>query len=114
VARVEFYRGDLLLGVDEDGSDGWSWTGSTAAWDLGEHTLFAVAVDNDGASSPMVSATVRVYAELEPVDFGGVPIFVTRARSLNVHNDGTGPLLVEGIRPGFAVLHPSRPGVGRW
>jgi hypothetical protein len=59
VARVEFYQGELLLGVDEDGTDGWNWTADTGGWTLGSHTLFAVALDHDGAWSPKVSASVR-------------------------------------------------------
>ena len=47
------------------------------------------------------------------MDFGGVPVLAMRARTLNVHNDGTGPLLVEGaglglpfiIRPAYESGH---------
>ncbi len=41
VARVEFYRGEVLLGVDEDGSDGWAITLGTAGWPLGEQSFSA-------------------------------------------------------------------------
>jgi len=70
VERVEFYRdangnsawdaGDQLLGTDYDGNDGWSWTGSTAGWALGQHTFFARAHDNDDAWSDPVSAAADV------------------------------------------------------
>jgi len=66
VERVEFYRGDVWLGTDENGNDGWSWTGSTADWAPGEHAFFARARDNDGTwSEPAtVSATVTSWQNL--------------------------------------------------
>lgn len=75
VERVEFYRDangngiwdegvDDFLGADVNGGDGWSWTDSTADWDVGQHALFARARDNDGAWSELVETTVAVE---EPV-----------------------------------------------
>ena len=45
VLSVEFYRSDVLLGVDKDGTNGWSWTENTAQWALGEHTIYARAAE---------------------------------------------------------------------
>jgi hypothetical protein len=66
ITRVEFYRGSALLGSDQQASDGWSWTGSTANWPVGQQTISARAQDNDGAWSQMVSTTV-VIEEAIPV-----------------------------------------------
>ncbi len=60
VARVVFYRGDVFLGADVDGADGWTWTGQTAGWALGEHTCYARAQDTDGGWSEAASVTVTV------------------------------------------------------
>jgi hypothetical protein len=70
VDRVEFYRdsngdaawdeADELLDTDQDGADGWSWTGNTAGWTLGQHTFFARAQDNDGAWSEAAIGSVTV------------------------------------------------------
>ncbi len=67
VARVEFYRGVVspatLLGTVLPNGD-WVLTGvNTAGWTVGPQTLLAWAVDNDGASSEVVSTTVTVYDE---------------------------------------------------
>ena len=105
VVLVEFYRDHEFLG-QAGMAEGWSWTGSTADWDAGNHTLSVMALDNDGARSQAESATVQVYSESEPIDFGAVPVFSTRARTLNISNPGTGPLVVEGLNlelP-FAIL----------
>ena len=61
VRRVEFYRGDVLLGTDEDGHDGWTFPVGTAAWETGPHTLYARGQDNDGAWSEKVSAAVTLW-----------------------------------------------------
>jgi len=72
VAGVSFYRDangngtfepgvDVLISTDTDGSDGWSWTGSTAGWPTGNpHTFFAQARDNYTAYSTPVAATAAV------------------------------------------------------
>jgi hypothetical protein len=77
IVLVEFYRDangdgiwddeDLVLGSDEDGSDGWSLAVATDGWELGEHVLFARALDNDGAWSEAARATVTVIENLGPV-----------------------------------------------
>jgi hypothetical protein len=84
VDRVEFYRdtngdsawdqGDQLLGADENGADGWNWTGTTTGWTLGPHTFFARARDIAGAWSEaaMASVTVAQWQNLNnPFDVDG-------------------------------------------
>jgi hypothetical protein len=69
VASVAFYResngtaglqtgegGDELLGTDSDSEGGWSVDVSTAGWDLGAYTYYALATDNHGGLSDAVSA----------------------------------------------------------
>ena len=70
VSLVEFYRDDgdgafesgqdTLLGTDSDGTDGWSWTGSTAGWTAGTYTYFARAQDDSSEWSNAASATGTV------------------------------------------------------
>ena len=73
VVKVEFYRDvngngvidpgtDVLLGTDSDGSDGWTWTGSTSAFPLGGNTYMARAQDDALAWSNTVTATGTVKA----------------------------------------------------
>lgn len=73
VAKVKFYLdsnknntyeagSDLPLGSDADGSDGWNWTGSSAGWDVGTARFFALAQDDIGQWSNMVTTTVEVLA----------------------------------------------------
>ncbi|MUP45431.1 hypothetical protein E0K83_06685, partial [Gramella sp. BOM4] len=49
ITQVEFFEGTTSLGIDTDGSDGWSvnWTGVGA----GSYALTAVATDNEGGST---------------------------------------------------------------
>lgn len=61
VERVEFYRGSELLGTDEDGSNGWTWAGSTAGWPQGEYTFYARAQDDVGAWSEMATTTAAFF-----------------------------------------------------
>ncbi len=60
VLRVEFYHDDVLLGIDDEGTDGWTFTAETAKWELGEHVIHARAQDNQGAWSEMASVSVTV------------------------------------------------------
>ncbi|MDY0170820.1 MAG: FG-GAP-like repeat-containing protein, partial [Thermoguttaceae bacterium] len=65
VERVEFWldavgAGGTLLGEGVQQNGDWSLTVSTAGWDLGGHTVFARAQDNDGAWSNVVSTTLDV------------------------------------------------------
>ncbi|MFW6153895.1 MAG: LEPR-XLL domain-containing protein [Planctomycetota bacterium] len=68
LGHVAFYRDrngdgvgdtDERLGVDTNGADGYTWTG-TAAWPIGETTLLVRATDVDGAVSGWASTTVTV------------------------------------------------------
>ena len=65
VTKIEFYRDangngvidpgtDTLLGTDTNGSDGWTWTGSTSDFPVGSNTYMAWAriVPPRGATSP--------------------------------------------------------------
>ena len=59
VARVEFFDGTTSLGVDSDGTDGWSIAWDTTATSDGAHTLRAVATDTAGqTASHSVGVTV--------------------------------------------------------
>ena len=60
IVQVEFYRDTTLLGADADGSDGWTWTGSTAGWTFGEETLSARAQSIGGTWSEPSSTAVTV------------------------------------------------------
>jgi hypothetical protein len=110
VVRVEFYRDGVLLGAATDGSHGWTWTASTSDWPVGTHVFSARAWDNDGAPSALVTATATVVAQLPPVDFGVVPVFVMRQRELVISNDGPQPLVIPGFEYGapFALLPKRR------
>ncbi|HEX8912691.1 MAG TPA: SdrD B-like domain-containing protein [Humisphaera sp.] len=82
VAEVRFYRetnavdgwqpsynlgdGDLFLGSDANGADGWSVTASTAGLEPGGYTYYAVAVDNQGRLSPAVSTASVVIPPPPP------------------------------------------------
>lgn len=95
VMQVEFYRGETLLGTDDDGQDGWSLTIDTTVWALGEYTFYARAHDDSGAWSDKTSLTTRVYAALQTLDFGVVPVFGSRERTWTLHNDGTENLVIQ-------------------
>lgn len=70
VSRVEFYLdtngngvwdpSDQVLGTIESASDGWTWSGSTAGWEVGQHRLFARVQSDDGAWSESATTTVIV------------------------------------------------------
>ncbi|MFC1677651.1 Ig-like domain-containing protein [Planctomycetota bacterium] len=64
VVKVQFFMDDILIGVDEDGSDGWtiSWVPNSS----GEHSLTAAAIDNDGAET--VSEPVVISIDPGPGD----------------------------------------------
>jgi len=55
---VKFFRGAEVLGIDEDGSDGWSWTGSSAGWSLGQQDFSAEALDDQGLWSNTATTSV--------------------------------------------------------
>jgi hypothetical protein len=53
---------DTFLGVDSNGVDGWSWSGSTARFVSGfSERCFARALDGEGLWSDEVSATVWIW-----------------------------------------------------
>ena len=102
VARVEFYRGEVLLGVDEDGSDGWAITLGTAGWPLGEQSFSARAQDSDAAwSDPATATAVVADAGLGTVDFSSLEALDLSAGSLyyGFSTAHTGLLTVEAIAP---------------
>ncbi|MEW6358544.1 MAG: FG-GAP-like repeat-containing protein [Planctomycetota bacterium] len=77
LAGVRFYRDangdgrlnpdvDTALGDDTNGADGWSWTGSTAAWDLGTHTVFARGNDEADFSGEWTDAAKRTITVTAP------------------------------------------------
>ncbi|WP_169336219.1 Ig-like domain-containing protein [Pontibacter roseus] len=67
VSKVEFFQGDIPLGEDSDGSDGWSYTWSNVT--VGAYALTAKATDNKGAaaSAAAVNITVNEPANTPPV-----------------------------------------------
>ncbi len=102
VSRVEFYRGEVLLGVDEDGSDGWAITLGTAGWPLGEQSFSARAQDSDAAwSDPATATAVVADAGLGTVDFSSLEALDLSAGSLyyGFSTAHTGLLTVEAIAP---------------
>lgn len=108
VVQVDFYRNGTLLGTDTDAGNGWTWTGSTAGWPTGAHEFSVRAWDNDGASSELASATATLVAELQPLDFGVVPVFTSVQRELVICNVGPEPLIIPGLQqhPPF-TMHPA-------
>ncbi len=106
VARVDFYRDGLLLGTDDQGSDGWSWTGITEDWTTGQHHFSARAWSQHGVAGQWATADAWIVADFAPIDFGVVPRFTTRQAELTVNNDGPQPLMVDpaALDPPFAML----------
>jgi pimeloyl-ACP methyl ester carboxylesterase len=95
ILQVEFYDGDVALGADANGSDGWNWTVSTGTMPLGEVTFSARAQHVGGLWSGPVSTTVWVCLELESMEFGPVPMFAARERKWAFHNEGIAALQVQ-------------------
>ena len=87
VAKVEFYHGGVLLATDNDGGDGWSWTGSTAGWPLGENTVSARAQDNAGTWGALFNTTLTVQGVNQPPTIASLsdsPDPVTQGSSLTL------------------------------
>ena len=62
VAQVEFLINGTSLGVDTDGSDGWSVDWDTTTWPEGQDTITAIATDTLGASADdTISVVVDNY-----------------------------------------------------
>ena len=81
IASVSFYResngtaglqagagGDVLVGTDASGAGGYSVAASTAGLPDGTYVYYAVATDDDGAASNVVTATGRVDNVAPTVD----------------------------------------------
>ena len=51
---------DEIISTDNNGADGWSWTGSTAAFSAGDQRFFARAQDDDDEWSDPVSTVVSI------------------------------------------------------
>jgi hypothetical protein len=59
VSWVEFFVDDMSIGVDTDGSDGWSVSWNTTGYADGSHTVTATATDTIGqTASDAVNVTV--------------------------------------------------------
>ena len=73
VGRVTFRLGNTELGVDDDGSDGWSISWDTTTVASGSHTITAVATDNNNqTASHQVTVTVSNAGTAESVFTGTV------------------------------------------
>lgn len=92
------FEADQRLGVDQNGADGWSWSGTTADWPAGDHTVFAVAQDSDGVWGTPVSATVTIATWQNPhnrydVNNDGIVSPLDVLLILNkINESGSGPL----------------------
>ncbi|MCA9120825.1 MAG: alpha/beta fold hydrolase [Planctomycetales bacterium] len=116
VARVEFYRGDELLG-ESDGTNGWTWSGDTTTWPVGEQTVFARAQDNEGAWSDEVSTTVMVQFALayigdKSVGEGSLLTFAASATDPGIPAN-TLTFSLDAGAPSGASIHPQT-GVFTW
>ncbi|MBN1765703.1 MAG: lamin tail domain-containing protein, partial [Sedimentisphaerales bacterium] len=109
VSQVEFYRNDdgidILLGTDTDGSDGWSWTESTAGFDYGVNHFLARVQDDDGAWSELVtiSGSVNQIPEIGFMSITPTSVIVGENIILNAQDafDPDGSILsVEFFRDG--------------
>jgi chitinase len=69
VARVEFFRGSVSLGVDTSAPYGVTWSNAPA----GSHALHAVATDNAGASTTSAVVNITVNAGQPDTTPPGVP-----------------------------------------
>lgn len=90
IASVSFYResnnvaglqsNDTLLGTDTDGTDGWSFTLSTAGLPLGAYTFYAVARTERNLGSATGLGAARVDVTVTPPVVVNYPVI----RSLNI------------------------------
>lgn len=66
VAQIEFFVNDVSIGVDSDGSDGWSASWDTTLYADGSHTLLAIATDTlglTGSDSTVVTVSNSTEAQ---------------------------------------------------
>lgn len=66
VNQVEFFAGNVSLGVDTNGADGWSVNWDTTQFTNGDYVLTAVATDTIGQSTTSSGVTVTVNNEGDP------------------------------------------------
>jgi hypothetical protein len=93
LVQVRFYREDALLGVDQDGADGWFWSGSTEGWPVGQFRFYARGQDDSGAWSELASVEALVTSWQNPenpfdvVDNGYVAALdvLTIINQINLH-----------------------------
>jgi len=80
VTQVEFFVDGGSIGVDTDGSDGWSATWDTTAYSAGSHTVAATATDTaDQTASDAVSVTVQeVGAAMYVADLDGWAVSLSK------------------------------------
>jgi subtilisin family serine protease len=89
VARVAFYAGTALIGVDSTAPYQLSWTNPL----VGNYSLTAVATDAAGAAATSNAAVVRVIPGSGSTPFGGSSAFVPgiiEAENFNDGGDGLG------------------------
>ena len=122
VASVDFYRDangdqtltigtDEQLGTDDNGADGWAWSGP-ATWDVGTQHYFAVAHDDQGAPSDPVAAAGTVEFVATPgvlighhdVAGGQVWVYDTDAAGLPAADVELGDVSVTGNKKGIKTV----------
>jgi subtilisin family serine protease len=84
VARVSFYAGGALIGVDTTSPYELTWTNAP----VGNFAVTAVATDNEGATSTSASATVRVLPGAASLPFGGLTASIPGVVEAENFNDG--------------------------
>ncbi|MCL4206744.1 MAG: CAP domain-containing protein [Pirellulaceae bacterium] len=114
--RVQFYRdsngngvwdsGDLLLGTDQEGSNGWSVVVSSAAWPVGQQRLFARAQDQVGVWCNVAATNVSVNAEVKTPVVGGSGNVTVTVKS--------GDLLITGDNLANSVQVRRGSATGQW
>ncbi len=84
VARVAFYAGTALVGVDSSAPYQLSWTNPL----VGSYSVTAVATDSAGAAATSSAALVRVLPGSGSTPFGGSSAFVPGIIEAENFNDG--------------------------
>ncbi|MFW6115583.1 MAG: S8 family serine peptidase [Chloroflexota bacterium] len=100
VSQVEFFVDGGSIGVDSDGSDGWSASWDTTAYADGSHTVSATATDTAGqTASDSVSVTVDNDGGGEG---GGMYVWDISWRETGPHLKATVTILVDSDGDGVA------------